>query len=162
MSEETTLLDAVSVLIERGIYKDRDALLQDALRALLRSKPELRGQLAVALYQRGDVSLTRAAEISGLDIESCKELLREASVIRRIPSAGQEVQGIRLVATFLVLASDGQRPLGEGVRLLQTPRQDMCLPQGKTTEPLKCGSSRCHSLCQCLHQQRHGIGVALA
>jgi len=91
MSEETTLLDAVTVLIERGIYKDRDALLQDALRALLRSKPELRGQLAVALYQRGDVSLTRAAEISGLDIESCKELLREAGVIRGIPSAGQEV-----------------------------------------------------------------------
>ena len=91
MSEETTLLDAVTVLIERGIYKDRDALLQDALRALLRSKPELRGQLAVALYQRGDVSLTRAAEISGLDLESCKELLREAGIIPGIPPAGQEV-----------------------------------------------------------------------
>jgi predicted HTH domain antitoxin len=92
MSEETTLLDAVTVLIERGIYKDREALVHDALRALLRSKPELRGQLAVALYQRGDVSLTRAAEISGLDIESCKELLREAGVARRIPPTGQGVQ----------------------------------------------------------------------
>ena len=92
MSEAATLLDAVTVLIERGIYKDRDALLQDALRALLRSKPELRGQLAVALYQRGDVSMTRAAEISGLDIESCKELLREAGVVRDIPPAGQDVQ----------------------------------------------------------------------
>src|SRR2546423_15635584 len=92
MSEETTLLDAVAVLIERGIYKDRDALMQDALRALLRSKPELRGQLAVALYQRGDVSLTRAAEMSGLDLESCKELLREAGVVRGISPAGPEMQ----------------------------------------------------------------------
>jgi len=92
MSEETTLLDAVTVLIERGIYKDRDAVVQDALRALLRSKPELRGQLAVALYQRGDVSLTRAAEMSGLDLESCKELLREAGAVRGIPPADQEVQ----------------------------------------------------------------------
>ena len=92
MSEETTLLDAVTVLIERGVYKDRDALMQDALRALLRSKPELRGQLAVALYQRGDVSLTRAAEISGLDLESCKELLREAGVVRGIPPAGQAIR----------------------------------------------------------------------
>ena len=33
MSEETTLLDAVTVLIERGVYKDRDVLMQDALRA---------------------------------------------------------------------------------------------------------------------------------
>jgi Arc/MetJ-type ribon-helix-helix transcriptional regulator len=32
MSEETTLLDAVTVLIERGIYKDREALVHDALR----------------------------------------------------------------------------------------------------------------------------------
>ena len=80
------------MLIERGIYKDRDALLQDALRALLRSKPELRGQLAVALYQRGDVSLTRTAEVSGLDLESCKELLRESGVVRSIAPAGQEVQ----------------------------------------------------------------------
>src|SRR5438128_6536910 len=92
MSEATTLLDVVTVLIERGIYKDREAMTHDALRALLRSKPELRGQLAVALYQRGDISLTRAAEISGLDIESCKELLREAGVARRIPPIGQEVQ----------------------------------------------------------------------
>src|SRR5919199_5137109 len=91
MSEETTLLDAVTVLIERGVYKDRDALMQDALRALLRSKPELRGQLAVALYQRGDVSLTRAAEISGLDLESCKELLREAGVVGGLPPAGEGV-----------------------------------------------------------------------
>src|SRR5712691_6892157 len=92
MSEETTLLDAVTVLIERGIYKDRDALVQDALRALLRSKPELCGHLAVALYQREDVSLTRAAEISGLDLESCKDLLREGGVVRGISPAGQEVQ----------------------------------------------------------------------
>jgi predicted HTH domain antitoxin len=92
MSEETTLLDAVSVLIERGIYKDREALMHDAVRALLRSKPELRRQLAVALYQRGDISLTHAAEISGLDIESCKELLREAGVARRIAPTGHELQ----------------------------------------------------------------------
>ena len=73
-------------------YKDRDALMHDAVRALLRSKPELRAQLAVTLYQRGDISLTRAAEISGLDIESYKELLREAGVARRISPIGQEVQ----------------------------------------------------------------------
>lgn len=92
MTAEATLLDAMAVLIERGIYKDRDALVQDALRALLRSKPELRGQVAVALYQRGDVSLTRAAEMSGLDIESYKELLREAGVVRCVPPVGQEIQ----------------------------------------------------------------------
>jgi len=33
-------------------------------------------------------------------------------------NVAEEVQGIRVVATFLVRTGDGQRPLGEGVRLL--------------------------------------------
>src|SRR5204863_9287368 len=73
-----------------------------------------------------------------------------------------EVQGIRLVATFLVLAGDGQRPLGEGVCLLRAARQYMCLSQGEATGHLKCYSSCCNSLCQGLRKQRHGISVALA
>src|SRR5215471_19694780 len=42
-------------------------------------------------------------------------------VCRRIPlccNIAEEMQGISLVATFLVLTSECQRPLGEGVRLL--------------------------------------------
>jgi len=38
------------------------------------------------------VSLSRAAEIVGIDIESFKELLREAGVARMIPPAGEVVQ----------------------------------------------------------------------
>jgi hypothetical protein len=43
MSEEATLLDAVTMLIDCGVYKDREALVHDALRALLLSKAELLG-----------------------------------------------------------------------------------------------------------------------
>ena len=43
----------------------------------------------------------------------------------------EEAQGIRLVAAFLVLTGERQRPLGEGVRLLQTAGQHLRLPQGE-------------------------------
>jgi len=89
---EATLLDQLDVLVERGIYKDREALMKDALRSLLRSRPELRERLAVELYRRGEVSLSRAAEIGGLDLENFKELLREAGVARRILPAGEAVR----------------------------------------------------------------------
>ena len=46
----------------------------------------------------------------------------------------EEAQGIRLVAPFLVLTGMRQRPLGEGVRLLQAASQQMRLTQGETTE----------------------------
>jgi hypothetical protein len=40
----------------------------------------------------------------------------------------KEAQGIRLVATFLVLTSKRQRPLGDGVRLLEMAGQQLRLP----------------------------------
>ncbi len=92
MAEGITILDELDVLVERGIYKDREELLRDAVRSLLRSKPELRGQLAIELYKRGKVSLSRGAEIGGVDIESFKELLREAGIIRTIPPAGGAIR----------------------------------------------------------------------
>ncbi len=55
----------------------------------------------------------------------------------------EEAQGIRLVATFLVLTGERQRPLGEGVRLLQAASQQLRLPQGETTERLKAYHFRC-------------------
>ena len=39
----------------------------------------------------------------------------------------EEVQGIRLVATFLVRAGERQRLLGEGLRLLQAADQHLRL-----------------------------------
>lgn len=66
--------------------------MNDATRSLLRSKPELRGQLAIELYKRGKVCLSRAAEIGGVDIGSFKELLQEAGVARIIPPVGEAVR----------------------------------------------------------------------
>lgn len=90
MEGRAVLLDEIGILVEQGIYKDRDSLLRDALRSLLRSKPELRQRLAVELYARGKVSLSRAAEISGSDIENFKELLREKGITRVIKPIGEE------------------------------------------------------------------------
>ena len=87
-----TLLDELDVLVERGTYSDQKALMEDAIRALLRSKPDLRRQLAVELYKRGRISLSRGAEIEGVDIESFKESLREAGVPRIVPPVGDAVQ----------------------------------------------------------------------
>jgi predicted HTH domain antitoxin len=84
-----TLLDELNLLVEQGVYEDQDALLEDAMRSLLRSKPVLRRQLAIELYKQRKISLSRAAEIEGVDIESFKETLREAGMTRSVPPAGE-------------------------------------------------------------------------
>lgn len=91
-TKSMTLLEDINLLVQEGIYQDRETLLQDAMRALLRSKPELRSQLAVALYKRRNVTLARASEIAGIDQESLKELLREAGVSYRIEPIGESLE----------------------------------------------------------------------
>jgi predicted HTH domain antitoxin len=57
-------------------YKSEGALLEDALRALLNFKPELKVEIGVELYCKEAVSLSRAAEIAGLDLERFKDVLK--------------------------------------------------------------------------------------
>ena len=62
-------------LIKKGIYRDEKSLFEDALRALLVSKPGLKVEAAIELYKAKEVSIMKAAEIASLDIESFKDEL---------------------------------------------------------------------------------------
>src|SRR5262249_59380281 len=53
-----------------------------------------------------------------------------------------------------------QRPLGEGVRLLQATCLQVCLPEGEQTARLYVASFRRSGLLQRLCEQRHGVGNA--
>ncbi len=91
-TDRMILWEDFNLLVQDGIYHDRETLLQDAMRALMRSKPELRTQLAIALYKRSTVSFARASEIAGVDQENFKECLREAGVRQRVESVGGALQ----------------------------------------------------------------------
>ena len=77
-------------------------------------------------------------------------------------NVAEEVQDPRLVAAFLVLTGIRQRPLGEGVRLLQVAGQQLRLTQGETTECWKGNHFPCRGLFHRLREQRHGVGDAPA
>jgi len=68
------------ILVDVGKYPSKDELMKDALRALLRAKPELKRDVAVELYKKGAVSLPRATEICGSNMEDFKELLKEREI----------------------------------------------------------------------------------
>jgi len=72
----------VEVIGETGFYKDESEFVAAALRTLLAARPDVRIAVAVKLYERGDISIGRACEISGLDIESMKEELHRRGVRR--------------------------------------------------------------------------------
>lgn len=82
-----TILDELDeLLINMGKYPNKEELYKDALRALLRAKPDLRRDMAVELYKEKIISLSRAAEIYGSNIEDFKELRKEKGIKIEVPS----------------------------------------------------------------------------
>ena len=100
---KTILSELNEILVDVGKYPSKEDLLTDALRALIRARPELKRDVALALYKRRDISLSRGAEICGLNIEDFKELLGERGIKIIVPDI--PVEEIELeVASILGMA----------------------------------------------------------
>ena len=82
---KTMLNQLNEILVNIGKYPNKEEVIKDALRALIRAKPELKRDIAIELYKRKEVSLSRAAEICGLNIEDFKELLKERGIKIQVP-----------------------------------------------------------------------------
>ena len=78
----TGFANDVETIATVGGYEDTDAVLEDAVRELLRRRPELRTSLAVEKYREGDVSLNRAAELAGVSTEAFKAELSDRGIDR--------------------------------------------------------------------------------
>lgn len=99
--EIPTLEKEINTLIEAGLYADLTVLMTDALEKLVTTKRESRLDAAILLYQHGEVTLARAAELAGVhhfefdavlnakgipktvDVESEKDLQVGVSLIKQ-------------------------------------------------------------------------------
>mgnify|MGYP006276166459 CR=1 FL=1 len=88
--------------VEANLYQNEDAVIQDALRHLLRSKPELKIRLAVHRYQQQEISLEKAANLAGVSWAQMKDILVEHGVPLRlgpetVADAKEEIRALRRV-----------------------------------------------------------------
>jgi len=86
--------------VEAQLYKSEEDAIQDALRHLLRGRPELRIQLAVHRYQTEEISLAKAARLAGISWAQMKDILLEQSIQPRLgpetlEEAEKEVQTLQ-------------------------------------------------------------------
>lgn len=86
----------IELLRRSGRFNSEEEFLEEAFRALLDKRPELRIELAVERYKTDDVSLNRAAEIAGHSPEEFKELLRERGISRDIGFLDEDERDERL------------------------------------------------------------------
>lgn len=86
--------------VKARLYRDEEAVIQDALRHLLRGRPDLRVQLTIHRYQTEEISLARAAHLAGVSWAQMKDILLERGIQPRLgpetlDEAREEVQALR-------------------------------------------------------------------
>lgn len=83
----------IAYLIKSGLYNNKDEVIRDALRSLVSSHPHYKIEIAVEAYQRGEISLGKAAQLSGLSYEEMKDILMQRGIIIKLgPTNKEEVQ----------------------------------------------------------------------
>ena len=100
----------IDALIHAGLYADLTVLMTDALEKLITTKRESRLDAAILLYQHGEVTLARAAELAGVhrfefdaalnakgipktvDVESVDDLHTSVSLLKQLhkPDDGEK------------------------------------------------------------------------
>ncbi len=86
--------------VDARLYKNNQEVIQDALRYLIRGRPDLRVRLAIHRYQTEQISLAKAASLAGVSWAQMKEILVAHGVQLRLgpetlEDAEQEVNALR-------------------------------------------------------------------
>lgn len=91
---------SVQDLVAAHLYSNEEAAIQDAVRTLLRERPDLRIGLAIYRYEHESLSLAKAAAIAGVSWAQMKQILLERGISPRLgpetlDEAHAEVQTLR-------------------------------------------------------------------
>jgi predicted HTH domain antitoxin len=84
------LREQITAAREAGLYTSEAEMIADAIRTLLAARPDVRLATACRLYELGKISLGKAAELAGLDIETLKAALSERHIERTAPESTAE------------------------------------------------------------------------
>jgi predicted HTH domain antitoxin len=87
-------------LVDARLYRDEQEVIQDALRYLIRGRPDLRVRLAIHRYQAEDISLAKAASLAGVSWAQMKDILVAHGIQPRLgpeslAEAESEVKALR-------------------------------------------------------------------
>jgi predicted HTH domain antitoxin len=93
------MLDVHS-FVDARLYKDDQEVIQDALRFLVRGRPDLRVRLAIHRYETEEISLAKAASLAGVSWAQMKDILVAHGIQPRLgpetlEDAEQEVNALR-------------------------------------------------------------------
>ncbi len=74
----------LKALVKAGNYSSELDVIKDALLSLFRENAQLKVSTAIELYKKGEVSLSKAAEVAGMTTIEFKDILGKRGLTREI------------------------------------------------------------------------------
>jgi predicted HTH domain antitoxin len=93
-------------LVSAGLYEDEKAVVQDAMRALLSERPQLRIELAIHRYRNEEISLAKAAALAGVSWERMREILLSRGLQPRLGPETEEEAYAEIQAMEQIIRED--------------------------------------------------------
>ena len=72
--------DEIDAVVNVGYYSSKSDVVRDALRLLFDTKGSLKLSAAIEMYKSGQVTMSKAAEIAGMNTISFKEILKDRGI----------------------------------------------------------------------------------
>ena len=70
----------VDALIKGGYYSNREEFIGDAIRTFFELRKEMKIAAVVEIYKKEELSISKAAELAGLNIEEMKRVLADKGI----------------------------------------------------------------------------------
>ncbi len=80
----------VKALVDAGYYSSESEVIKNAVISLFRENTELNVTVAIELYKKGEVSLSKAAEIAGMTTIEFKDIIGGRRFTREIEARPAE------------------------------------------------------------------------
>lgn len=89
----------MKALVRDGHYANINEALKDAFRTLLNIRPELRISVVIELYNEGEISIGKAAEMIGFSTIEFKDILANKGIHRKVGSRSKKElnEGVELI-----------------------------------------------------------------
>lgn len=82
--------DEITAVVDAGYYSSKSDVVRDALRLLFDTKSNLKLSAAIEMFKKGKVTLSKAAEIAGINSISFREILVDRGIVEEIEVESKE------------------------------------------------------------------------
>ena len=88
----------IETVPETGLYASEAEFIIDGVRTLLSARKDVRLAVACRMYEKGEASLSGAADVAETDIETMKAALAELDIPRKSSASVEEVEEMASIA----------------------------------------------------------------